>query len=301
MIFSKKQIDDLLSIIKLDNNIFIATNVGIDFFSALDRELLFSNGLNLIDFEKSTLEEQFRFGILSIILGDEHFKSMTFDQIKGLIWSKQYLPLTSLEKEVLSNVLNFSYSQLKGLQNRIVQDYETFFIEQDDNLRILYENNISTEAEISIKKRESVKQLASRIGHKTKDWSRDLGRISDYIIQHSFDKARITKIVEKFGSDAQIYKNVYAGACKHCIGAYLTGGIGSEPKVFKAIDLINNGSNIGKKVSDWLPVIGPLHPFCRCTSHYLQNGQKWNSSSNSFEIIKPVNNRKRTAKVTINK
>ena len=60
----------------------------------------------------------------------------------------------------------------------------------------------------------------------------------------------------------KVFKDVFVGGCRHCIRLYLTGGIGSQPKIFKISDLIANGDNIGVKVNDWKPVISSTHPHC---------------------------------------
>ena len=78
------------------------------------------------------------------------------------------------------------------------------------------------------------------------------------------------------------FKDVYNGACKHCIKAYLTGGIDSEPKIFKLSELRANGTNIGKKPEAWLPVIGGMHPHCRCTLNKYNPLYSWDSKTRSF-------------------
>lgn len=58
-------------------------------------------------------------------------------------------------------------------------------------------------------------------------------------------------------------QSIWSGNCRHCIRLYLTAGIGSEPKLFTAEELIGNGTNIGRRVADWKPtIITAVHPFC---------------------------------------
>jgi hypothetical protein len=77
---------------------------------------------------------------------------------------------------------------------------------------------------------------------------------------------------------------IWTGNCRHCIKAYLTNGIGSQPKIFKLSTLEANGTNVGKKVNDWLPVVGGMHPYCRCNLHKLLSGQEWDEEKKEFRF-----------------
>lgn len=77
-------------------------------------------------------------------------------------------------------------------------------------------------------------------------------------------------------------KCIWVGNCKYCIKAYTTQGIGSKPRIFKLIDLIANGDNIGVKAKDWKPVLGPQHPWCRCNLRYIPKGYVWDEELQTF-------------------
>lgn len=82
--------------------------------------------------------------------------------------------------------------------------------------------------------------------------------------QGVFNMGRVQSYMrEGDGPNTLIYFDVYPAACRHCIRLYLTAGIGSEPKLFTAEELIGNGTNIGRRVADWKPtIITAVHPFC---------------------------------------
>lgn len=75
---------------------------------------------------------------------------------------------------------------------------------------------------------------------------------------------------------------IWSGNCKHCIRLYTTQGIGSKPRLFKLVDLIANGDNIGIKVKDWKPTLGSVHPFCRCQIKFLPKGYEWDEETLQF-------------------
>ena len=60
----------------------------------------------------------------------------------------------------------------------------------------------------------------------------------------------------------------------------------SKPIIFKLSELKANGTNVGRKVADYLPVVGSLHPRCRCTLNKFQDGYVWNESKRVFEAPK---------------
>lgn len=96
-------------------------------------------------------------------------------------------------------------------------------------------------------------------------------------------------------------KMIWSGNCRHCIRLFLTGGIGSRPKVFKLSELRANGTNIGKKVADWKPTESTVHPFCRCEIKFLPQGWVWDEQEGRFRASKVNTDERvhRTSKVRI--
>ena len=94
--------------------------------------------------------------------------------------------------------------------------------------------------------------------------------------------------MKNHGADAEVYFDVYPGACMACRELYLTDpeNPDSEPKIFKLSELIENGNNIGRKRADWLPTISPTHPYCRCTLNYKQPGFAWDEEVRAY--TKPI-------------
>jgi len=110
-----------------------------------------------------------------------------------------------------------------------------------------------------------------------------LGRIVDTEMNNIFQRGRAVQIAEQNkGKDPLVYKDVYEGACRHCIHLYLTRGLGSEPRVFKLSQLIANGTNIGRKVRDWLGTISGVHPWCRCNLRIKEEYTKWDKIKKQF-------------------
>lgn len=264
MILDQNQIQELLDIIEGYHLSFIAQNVGIDILSTKDQEFLKNIGFPLEKYKNilTPVDYAFKFGILSTSLNEAVLKNFNFNQLKNYISKGKFIPLTQYEQDVLNSIKYQSFKDIKGLGNRIKQDINGYIIEEDQKKRQKYEKIIRKELVKVVKNRETVKDLVSRIGNKTKDWNRDLGRIADCILHQAFDEGRAISIERNKGRDALVFKDVYPGACNICRKLYTTAGLGTHPKEFKLSELINNGTNIGRKTNEWKAVIGFTHPFC---------------------------------------
>lgn len=301
--FNLSKIKELMGVVDFYHTLFIGTNVGKDTLTKQDIKLLKSRGIDVSKLPDETIAEySYKFGILSEALGDKRSKDMSFDELKRFISSKNYIPLTKAEQETLEYVKHQMYSDIKGLGNRISKDFSQTAIEVDRKRRFQYEKTIKDETTKAIEQRKSVRELSSELGHKTGDWARDFDRIADYTMHNAYQHGIASQLIKQYGDECNVFFSVYNGACEHCQRIYLTNGIGSEPKIFKLKDVIANGSNIGRKVVDWLPSISPLHPWCRCTLHVVPENGVWDKDKKQFIIGRNTYgvNRKSRIKVTIN-
>ena len=76
-----------------------------------------------------------------------------------------------------------------------------------------------------------------------------------------------TAMMERAHVEMRVYFDVQPDACEACVRAYLTDSHGSTPKRFSMEELLQNGTNEGKRRAQWRPVAGAMHPNCRCTMH----------------------------------
>ncbi len=293
MIFTPNQIDELLEILSRYTNTFIAYNVGTEVLSKKDLALLRTAGIDIykISNNRSNITQAFKFGLLSDAIGNKNAKSMSYEGFKKFLETGKFIELNETENNALQSLKNQTYTEVKGLESRIKSEFRQELVRVDkENNQIVYAPSVTLAAKKTIERRRGVSHMVSELGHMTGKWNKDLGRISDFVLHTSFDEGRALSFERREGKDALVFKDVYPGACKHCIKAYLTGGIGSEPKIFKLSELKSNGDNVGKKVDEWRPVVGPLHPWCRCTLDRvpfgftlegLRNGE-WEWVGNNF-------------------
>jgi hypothetical protein len=301
MIFNIDQIKELSSVIDFFHTLFIGENVGMDSLSKSDLSVLKEAGISAKFIENTPAEQAYKFGILAAALKDKRVKDMTYDGFRKFINSGNFIPLTEAEKEAMKFVKQQMYNDIRGLGNRISSDFTRDLIESNKKQRLRTASIIRNETALAIRDRKTVNELASKLGHRTGDWSRDFDRISDYVMHSAYQHGVSSQLLNQYGEDVYVFFNVYESACQYCVATYLTDGAGSEPKTFKLVDVIENGSNIGRKAADYEPSVDPLHPFCRCSmNHYPENGV-WDASKKQFVIKRNTYGvkRKSTIKVTI--
>ena len=290
--FTNEQIQELLQIVEKYHLSFIAHNLGTDILTTQDKELLLKHGIDTTKLSKTgKLEELFRFGVIADALGDEKTKNLTFEQFKEFVAKGHFAPLTQIEQSALETIKKQAYSDIKNLGNKVSQDLTNIILEAGrtmpkETAKDKVNKTIKEQAEIAVRERKTVKQLASSLGRKTEDWATDFERVADFILHNAYDTGKAENIKSEYGSDALVYKIPLDFACKHCVRLALTNGIGSKPIVFKLSEIEANGTNIGRKPQDWKLVIGGNHPYCRCTLKHVPPYMAWDEDKKSFS--KPV-------------
>jgi hypothetical protein len=167
---------------------------------------------------------------------------------------------------------------IKGIGDQIFQDINRV-IDSAQDVRTAQEEFIRERVLEGVEKKETMNEVARDLARVSGDWNRNFGRIVETISHRAFNEGRAA-IGERKGNN-KVYFDVYPGACRHCIRLYLTSGIGSRPIIFNIEDLRANGTNVGRKTSEWKAVLGGIHPHCRCTVNEYRDG-KWDSEKGRF-------------------
>ena len=284
MLFTPEQVSLILEDIDFQGCVLVASILGKEMLTDADKELLKKYKVNLdslvINFPPA--QQAYLFGRLVPILTPNQIGTISYKDFVSYLERNQYRTPTQREIEEYKIVANRSYSYIKGLGTRMKEMTTNFISEAElelatkrreaESLKVIKE-----ELTTAVLERKAVQKITSDIAGRLNDWQRDWGRIVETELQNIYNLGNAQTIEEEHGVDALVYKEVYPGACRHCIRLYLTGGIGSRPKVFKLSELRANGTNIGKKVADWKPVEGTTHPWCfnsGTTKIFTANGWK---------------------------
>lgn len=285
MLFTPNQVQELLDVIERNHIIYAATNIGVEQLSSYDKMILDRYGIDLdnIKTDFTPFEQSFYFGRLSQTLSKSQASQLDYSDLLKYLRRGQYIPLNKLEQDVLNLGKKRAYGHIKNLGRDIGNEVDTIITEEDKKLRFKKEKIIKEEINIGIEERRSQSTIAREIGRRTGDWQRNLGRIVDTEYNTIFQEGRLSQIIREKEDNVWIYKDVFPGACRHCIKLYLTNGIGSKPRLFRPSELIANGTNIGRKVADWKAVLDSTHPYCRCTIMEVLDGMVWDEERKRFD------------------
>lgn len=307
MIFTQREIQDLFHIIDYRIARVIADVLGKEFLLPQDLEVFRDFDFDfLTEVGKLTpYYQSFIFGRLSSTLSPEQLKTLNYKDVTAYVKQDQYKRLSPRERAEFNAAATRSYGYIKGIGNKVKETLGNSLAEEElkstvESRKMETLNAISEETMRGVIERRSVKAIVYSIGNRLDDWNRDWGRIVETEMHNIYSIGQAQVIMADHGLDARVYKEVYSGACTNCRRLFTTGGSGSKPRIFKLRELINNGDNIGKKAKDWLPVIGSVHPWCRCLLRYIPEGYEWDEEKGSFEPPKNyVRKVERKSKVTV--
>lgn len=269
MIFTPDEIQRLFDIIDYRLARIVADVLGESKLSSEDKELLKRYGYKWKDELKKLppYYQSYLFGRLSGQLTPSQLKTLDYNDLLSYIDKKQYKVLTTSEKAMYNAAATRTYSYIKTMGKRMRDILSNSISEEEVKLiaeiqRQLELTTIKKEIIEGTLKKKSIQSIISSIGHSLDDWNRDWGRIVETEMQYVYQIGVAQQIMNEHGAEALVYKQVYPGSCRFCQQLYTTGGVGTKPRIFKLIDLIANGDNIGLKSKDWKPTLGPVHPFC---------------------------------------
>lgn len=290
--FTPDQIQELIDVIRAQHLTFSIQNIGKSILTTEDEKILSKYGIKIPEDSPSKIDEAYKFGKLSMALKKEEVESMNYTDFKKFVANGKMMPYTDKEKSIIEYLKQKTYSHIKNLEGKIGSDLKVAIFNKQSTHRAQYEKLIQNELLSGAVNRKSLAEIVSDLGRKTQDYSRDFGRIVATEMHNAFEFGRASQLIAETGKDdPEVYKHTFNGVCKYCIKAYLKAGLSSEPKIFKLSTLIANGTNIGKKAENWLPVLGALHPWCfdDKTEVLTNNGFKFFKDLDKTEKFMSIN------------
>lgn len=280
----------MLNLLDKSRLIFIAQQVGLNYLTPAEKFILTQAGVDLNKFtnSKGIIEHAFLFGILAEAIGDKRAKNMSYADFTKFLASGQFIPLTETEEFALEQIKGRAYTDITNLGNRMKNTLSNAALKNNQSRAAAVAQVIRGKAIKAVELRKSSRQLAAELAEASQDWEVDWLRIAYYLMHEAYNTGRAQSILKTYGQNAEVYFDVYEGACKECRELYLEDpdDIHSKPKVLKLVDVIQNGSNINVKRQNWKPTISPTHPYCRCTINYKDPKYDWDETTRSFSKVK---------------
>lgn len=298
MKFNTFQIKKIIEVINKNTAVFIGSNLGIEYMSDYDKYLLKLYGIDLDSIQTmNQIEQMFYFGIYSSMIGGK--KSFRVKRADFEDWFQKELqkPISTQRKATLDFIKQRAFTDITGLGNRVTGSLNNKILTASIQERNKVRRQIAKISKKGIKEGYNQAKMSQIMRQVTEDWARDFSRISDYILQETYAWGRLAQIVETYGEDCKVYKQTFPGVCKHCEANY--GTPNEEPIVYSIDELIQNGTNIGRK--EQLPVVGQAHPFARSILHAVPPNSEWDNVKKQFVVKRNTQGVKRTsrAKITI--
>ena len=175
---------------------------------------------------------------------------------------------------------------IKGLGSKLDIATGHILIEADSTRRKKLLRITRKEVARGIAEKASVQEVARRLREATKDMQRNWTQIAATEMHTALEEGKAAAIMRTMsaGSDPLVFKRPQPDACPFCKLLYLKGGV---PRVFHMSELIANGTNVGRKAkrpstkgpsaTEWRPVLGSMHPWCKCTLYHMPAGMKFDS------------------------
>lgn len=194
-------------------------------------------------------------------------RTLSYDQV--LRAAQKMVPTTDREKKAMEYAIDHAGANIRGVMDMTLRDTTAVIAAtRGEALRAIRE----TVAE-SIVNRDSLSELKTRLYDLIDDSTRDWQRIAHTEMNNAVQSGIFDEIAEKSddGHDQLVYKRPNPDACDHCKRLYLRPD--GRPRVFRLRDLA--ATNVGKKVKDWEPTIGSVHPWCACQLVVIPEGHSF--------------------------
>jgi len=170
--------------------------------------------------------------------------------------------LTSAEQRAYDFASARAGTYIVGLGNRYSQELGTVLIDADQALADRLRVGVRSAVAEKKARRQTVGELKTNLGRLSEDWARDWDRVAATESHNAHQEGVLSATVARHGGGAMMAKIPEPDACKHCRRLYL--GSDGLPIVKPASWWQAQGTNAGLKPADWKPVLGAMHPWCRC-------------------------------------
>ena len=244
---------------------FIAQNITTDQLTPEQVKVLKGAGVQVDKILPKDLliHQSFALGIISGAIPKSTLNAANYEAFKKYLGSTKMIPLNSYEKAVISSLERQSLSDIVGIGNKYKKTLEGAVISSE---RKYYEDTIRNNIEEGRAKKESLRAISNNISKELDDFGRSFDKAVQFISHQAFTEGRTAFFERNYGDQAEIYFEVYDGACTVCVKSYTTAGIGSEPIIFKNRELPPPNVNFGVKVKEQVVTEAPRHPYCRLTN-----------------------------------
>lgn len=227
-----------------------------------------------------TMAAAHELGVLAARVGEKGIEKLTNKEFWDYI---EHAPpkLTPHEREAILAARDKVGRCITGLSDKMLGELDRAAHDEDAKMRRGLLTTVRREIAEGLLRKRSVQEIAAALRKKTKDAHRDWEMIAHTEVHNALEEGKANAILNQLppGSDPMVFKRPRPDACAYCKLLFLDG---KRPRVFRLSELSSNGTNqgrrakrpvsTGKNATEWLPVLGAVHPWCQCQLHMLPEG-----------------------------
>lgn len=209
------------------------------------------------------------YGYLLEVLGSDDVIGMPMED---LLERARELRLSEPERLALQHIQEKAGTNITVLGERLKADVQRDINEINQRFATTQAVQVVRDVAAEASRRrltrgETVTRMRQATGDKTRDWH----RVVHSELQDARGYGQAAAIINRKGLhetgdgiDSIVFRRPAPDACKNCKELFLQRD-GITPKLFTLRELVGNGTNTGKKRSDWRPVVGIVHLYCHCS------------------------------------
>lgn len=235
------------------------------------------NKLKLPKSVKDLITSAYKYGKARII-SDTDLTKLSTDEVNKLI---DNLKLTPSQQYAIEQSKIRAQQYIDNIGQHITTGVVSTAIQSDLDMWSAVKEIVPNSMKEYTTRNKVVQQLRDTTGDMNRDWD----RVAHTEMWSAKCRGEAEAIMSgesplsKDKGDTLVYVRPAHNACAKCKALYMESN-GLTPKVFTMTQLLNNGSNYGKKQADWLPTVPPLHPNCMCTLNIMPKDTAFDDSGN---------------------
>lgn len=246
--------------------------VGPSFFDQKEVDRMVAKGLVTRGAAINYPRLAYLFGRLIASIGESAAKSLTFSDFVEKL-KKQSPEINEADKAAVEIAGRNMVRHIKGLGDHFDKATGQIVLRNDKKLRDFMREEIRHRVTLAVEQKQAADDAARDIARSTGDYRRDWFKIVVTEMNNAIQEGHAEEILRKSPKkgDQRVFKRPRPDGCVHCKSHYLENDE-KTPRVFHLKELQKNGDNLDLSKADWKPVVGSMHPHCRCEIHELPDG-----------------------------
>lgn len=204
--------------------------------------------------------------------------------------------VTEAEREAVEILRERIGQNVRGLGEKLDASTGQILTDTDDKLRRRRLATLQRETARGIEERAAASDVAARVRESAKGLRKDWFRTVHTEMHNATEEAKAIVLAHRSRDrDPRVFKLPRVDACAFCKLLYLKKD-GVTPRVFRLSELLANGTNVGRRAgrpsltgktrTEWKPVVGVVHPLCKCSLQPMPDGHTFDTKGKLVRSVR---------------